>query len=599
MKFILQEDKFILNEKFLLNERFILNEDILLEAQATTKQLIIDLTKLNTLLPELLKYIAFGADDTFLKDVLADDTTTAVIEDIKTGCKKTSDLLNANPSFKETIKKIYEKASSTEKYSDEEIKVLQPLCYGIASDGNSVKDRLKSIKNQKGDFEEQLTTLQERLPKLNAGIEELHKLINPKDDEPEEEDPVEEDPNEDSPEESNESDENKPGDDASKPPVYRLNKTAVELTVGQTFKLEATSDPKTSFSTRFSSMNPVIAKVDLKTGVVKAFKAGSTEIKVTVGGKQELKCKVTVKDEEITTTDGIDWKTKFASAVNKENVIEEFIYTTWSYDQAKKVIQIKTALSHECEQYGFLTAGENANPFIQFISGVYLQSTYNVRPEIYNVIHNLVAERVLTGKDLTSTGSMGHGNLIFCKALYMLDPGAVKLYILKQYSLLNATKKPDTFESNAEMAFNILYKVPAIVKGKEAKKSTDMPLRTMAEIEQLEEKWTGEISDTTEKPKAKVATNAELIKQIDTTGDALNVLVAMAVKFSTSEEITKAVNSCVEAKQRMSKASTIAETQALVAKVERLYKLTAINASQALKLVQSILESDKFKLTKE
>ena len=149
------------------------------------------------------------------------------------------------------------------------------------------------------------------------------------------------------------------------------------------------------------------------------------------------------------------------------------------------------------------------------------------------------------------------------------------------------------------MAFNILYKVSTVVHGKDTRNSTEMQLRTIAEIEQLEEKWIGEVSDTTEEPKNKVATNAELIKQIDTTKDAINVLVAMAIKFSTSDEITKAVRGCTEARQRMSKTSTIAETQTLIAKVERLYKLTAINASQALKLVKSILESDKFNLTKE
>jgi hypothetical protein len=293
-----------------------------------------------------------------------------------------------------------------------------------------------------------------------------------------------------------------------------------------------------------------------------------------------------------------DWKTKYANAQNKETVIEEFIYTTWP-EHAQEVIKIKAALLQECEHYGFLTTGERLNPFITFISTVYLKNEYKVKPESYNVIHNLVASGSLTGKDLASKGEMGHGNLVFCKALYSLELGAMKLYIKKQHSLLKAAKKPDTFESNAEMAFNILYKVPTVAQGKDTRNSTEMQLRSIAEIEQLEEKWIGEVSSTAEEPKNKVAINAELIKQIDTTEEAINVLVAMAIKFSTSDEITKAVNSCTESKQRMSKASTIAETQALVAKVERLYKLTAINASQALKLVKSILESDKFNLTKE
>ena len=590
MKFILQEDKFILNEKFLLNERFVLNEDILLEAQATAKQLVIDLTKLNTLLPELLKYLPTGVNATFVEGSVLEGAALDIINEIKTGCSSVLKLLNKNPSFQETIKKIHEKVLNTEAtYSDDEIKVLQPLCYKIASDGNSVKDRLKSLKNQKGDFGEQLTTLQERLPKLQASIEELYKLINLKDDDHEDERPVDD----------------KPEDE---PITYKLNKTNLELEIGQTFKLEVTSEPKKDIPAdkiKFESTTPAIVKV-AKSGLLKAFKAGSATIKITID-KVELNCAVVVKakkdepkKEPIETTDGIDWKTKFASAVNKETVIEEFIYTTWpEYAQAQEVIKIKAAFLHECEQYGFLTTGERLNPFITFISTVYLKNEYKVKPEIYNVIHNLVASGSLTGKDLASKGEMGHGNLVFCKALYSLEPGAIKLYIKKQHNLLKAAKKPDTFESNAEMAFNILYKVSTIVHGKDSRNSTEMQLRTIAEIEQLEEKWIGEISDTTEEPKNKVATNAELIKQINTTEDAINVLVTMAIKFSTNDEITKAVNSCTEAKQRMNKTYTIAVTQALIAKVERLYKLTAINASQALKLVKSILESDKFNLTKE
>ena len=590
MKFILQEDKFILNEKFLLNERFVLNEDILLEAQATAKQLVIDLTKLNTLLPELLKYLPTGVNAAFVEGSVLEGTTLDIINDIKTGCSNVLELLNKNPSFQETIKKIHEKVLDTEAtYSDEEIKVLQPLCYQIASDGNSVKDRLKSLKNQKGDFGEQLTTLQERLPKLQASIEELYKLINLKDGDPEDERPVDDKPE-------------------NEPITYKLNKTNLELEIGQTFKLEVTSEPKKDISAdkiKFESTTPAIVKV-AKSGLLKAFKAGAATIKVTID-KVELNCAVVVKakkdkpkKEPIKTTDGIDWKTKLASAIDKDTVIEEFIYTTWpEYAQAQEVIKIKAALLQECEHYGFLTTGEKLNPFITFISTVYLKNDYGVKPELYNVIHNLVASNVLAGKDLASKGEMGHGNLVFCKALYKLDAGAIKLYIKKQHNLLKAAKRPDTFESNAEMAFNILYKVATVVQGKDARNATDMQLRSMAEIEQLEARWIGEVSDTAEEPKNKVATNAELIKQIDTTEDAINVLIAIAIKFSTSDEITKAVKGCTEAKQRMSKSFTIAETQALVAKVERLYKLTAINASQALKLVKSILESDKFNLTKE
>jgi hypothetical protein len=122
----------------------------------------------------------------------------------------------------------------------------------------------------------------------------------------------------------------------------------------------------------------------------------------------------------------------------------------------------------------------------------------------------------------------------------------------------------------------------------------------MAEIEQLEEKWTGEVSDTAvEAPKNKVVINADLLNQIDTSENAVKVLVAMGIKFSANDEITKAVESCTEAKRLMTGSTTVAEIQKLVASVERLYKLTNINATQALNLIKSILESDKFTLTKE
>ena len=127
-----------------------------------------------------------------------------------------------------------------------------------------------------------------------------------------------------------------------------------------------------------------------------------------------------------------------------------------------------------------------------------------------------------------------------------------------------------------------------------------MPLRSMAEIEQLEEEWTGGVSDTAvEAPKNKVVINADLLNQIDTAENAVKVLVAMGIKFSANEEITKAVESCTEAKRLMNGSTTVTEIQKLVASVERLYKLTNINATQALNLVKSILESDKFNLTRE
>jgi hypothetical protein len=83
-----------------------------------------------------------------------------------------------------------------------------------------------------------------------------------------------------------------------------------------------------------------------------------------------------------------------------------------------------------------------------------------------------------------------------------------------------------------------------------------------------------------------------------TTDDAIDVLVALAVKFSSNDEIIKAVKSCAEVVSRMAKATTLEDTQKLVAKVERLYKIPNITKTQALALIKSILESDQFSLTK-
>ena len=158
-----------------------------------------------------------------------------------------------------------------------------------------------------------------------------------------------------------------------------------------------------------------------------------------------------------------DWKTKLASAVNKETVIEEFIYATWKRE-ATEVLKIKQALLQSCEAWGFATEGEGQNPFIRFISDVYLK--YQIKPELYDIIHNLVANGYLSRQDLMGNGPMERGNLVFCRALYSLDAGAIKLYIRKQYNLLKAATIPDMFSTNAEMTFNAIYRVQAPVTGK-------------------------------------------------------------------------------------------------------------------------------------
>jgi hypothetical protein len=589
MKFILQEDKFILNEKFLLNERFILTEATAAEiAQKWHVQLTKTFGNTGAVLNKYIEYA--GLPENKNKD------KTRLDEWSKKFKEATEEL---EVALRQPLAEINGDLATTKTHLNSCLEVLKAISKSIEeADTKSPKPENKNTLNNLKKIVDPLTMRAAAMAWTASDVTKLKQIL----------------------------------EGATELTANLLDNSVLEADLNsiQKFKedctkcLELLTEIKTKLPAEFDftklpdkelvtfqkTAKQLLDSALLKDAaainkglVVANFKTYWEQVKVLKNGYTtltELPGLSHLAAEKERTKDGVDWKTKLASAVDKETVIEEFIYTTWpDLAKAQEVIKIKAALLQECEHYGFLTTGEKLNPFITFISTVYLKNDYGVKPELYNIIHNLVASNVLAGKDLAGKGEMGYGNLVFCKALYKLNAGAIKLYIRKQHNLLTAAKRPDTFESNAEMAFNILYKVATIVQGKDAKNATGMQLRSIDEIEQLEAKWIGEVSDTAEEPKNKVATNAELIKQIDTTEDAINVLVAMAIKFSTSDEITKAVKGCTEAKQRMSKSYTIAETQALVAKVERLYKLTAINASQALKLVKSILESDKFNLTKE
>ena len=281
MKFILCEDKFLLNENqgFILEERFILDEDVLLEAQATLKQLVIDLNKLDTMLPSLLEVLPVGTELKILDGTIIEDEKLVIEEKIKTACAELQDLLSGKKNFKELIDKIRTKAGlpEGETFSEEEVKVLQPLCYSIASDGISVKDRLKGIKSHKGELAEQVATLQERAPRLKTNIEELYKLFETNT--PEE--PPEEDPEE--PEE---------------PIKYSLDPEKLELKVGETskIKLMAAPKPESPVKATFTSTDDKIVTIT-ETGDVTAIAAGEAQIKVTVAD-QTLECAVVVTATE-------------------------------------------------------------------------------------------------------------------------------------------------------------------------------------------------------------------------------------------------------------------------------------------------------------
>ena len=283
MKFILCEDKFPLNEnqRFILEERFILDEEVLLEAQATLKQLVIDLNKLDTLLPSLLEVLPVGMELKILDGTIIEDEKLAIEEKIKTACTEIQDLLSGKKNFKELIDKIRAKAGQPEEetFSEEEVKILQPLCYSIASVGISVKDRLKGIKSHKGELAEQVATLQERTPQLKTKIEELYKLFET--DTPEE--PHKEDPEE-----------------PKEPIKYSLDPEKLELKVGETskVKLMAAPKPESPVKASFVSTDDKVLTVT-DTGDVTAVAVGEAQIKVTVED-QTLECSVviTAKEEE-------------------------------------------------------------------------------------------------------------------------------------------------------------------------------------------------------------------------------------------------------------------------------------------------------------
>lgn len=664
MKFILQEDKFILTEgtKFLLEERFTLNEGLLFEAGATLANLKTAIKALSSLFPKVLKATEAGLSISILGGVPVRGTKEQVEKQIKDGCQTTQDLLSKKRNFKELLTKMAEKTKEqgeTKGYSKEDLISIEPLCNRIEEDMNGVISKFSNLARGNGAPADQFNSLYEVLPRLNANIEKLYGLVDKPVDEKQ---PykykltkeeltlkigetydlnslVEVTPRKDivptfefaatiaTIDDKNVLTAETAGSGELKIKVddqeftcrvtiteatqYSLKPEKFELHPGDTLLLDIQANPKqdTPIKATFVSEDTKIATVDTE-GKITAVAEGTTIIKATVAD-QTLTCDLTVTAEEnageeidTQTTADIDWKTKLASAVNKEAVIEEFIYTTWP-EKAEEVIKIKAALLQECTSYGFLLTGPAANPFLDFISSVYLDAAYTIRPLTYNVLHNLVANDVLKLEDLTGNGEMQGGNLIFCKALYKLEDGAIKMYIHKQAELLKAALMNKSgvpkFASKGERAFAILYQIDTKKlesKGGKIDSSADMTLRSMPALEDLEYKWTGAVSSTAV-AKTKAVTASEVLKQIKNTGDAVKVLVALAIKFSSNNSVNDLVRSCIEAQTLLSKNTTPDELQKLVASVEKTYKIHEITASKALQVINSILESERFDLTRK
>lgn len=460
MKFLLNEEKFILNEssKFILEERFSLEEEILLEAQATLKQLVIDLNKLNTLLPELLAVLPTGLNLSILDGTPLEGEKLDIEEQIKTGCATVQDLLKDKKNFKDLIDKIRAKAILPEgSFTEDEVKILQPLCYNIASDGASVKDRLKGIKSHKGELAEQVATLQERLPKLKNSLEELYKFF-------------EEDSSEESPEETEETPE-------ETGPKFSLKKEQIRLSPGKTFDLKilATPKPKETVKATFSSEAPTVATVS-ETGTITAVAGGITKIKVVVG-TQTLTCKVIVTDSR-----DADWEEMYKQCTECANrreaynafwngglpkegeanpkelpiaptdkIAAGYFNGEWGKN-AERIKSLGTPFIDSLKEIGWSYI---LNPFVDLLKHLCKADTILINDASFSQLRTLYGSKV-TEADLRGKGKLQELNLVRNPLFYKYSGSEITDYLTWQHALVTSGNIPE--ENRLEVVYaNIAY----------------------------------------------------------------------------------------------------------------------------------------------
>ena len=585
MKFILQEDKFILTEtpRFHLDERFILVEATAAElAQKWSIQLVKTFDNTEAVLKKYIEYANISVKKAANKDRL------------ETWAKKFKD---ATEEFEVTLRQpIAELNSDIVTAKTQLTSCIEVFKDVIATVGETAENKaaLDSLKKLIEPFDTlntvpswtaaNVTALKQALEKAT----ELSKTLFDTSDL-----------------DADLAEVNDFKTDCTKC-LKLLTKLKAKLTTDFDFTKVSADDLAVFQTTARQLLDSVQLKdaATLNKGLIIAnFKVYWKQVKLLKNGYAtlvELPSLNTKIETDSTSPGGKDWKAKLAGAVNKDTIIQEFIYTVWP-EKAKEVLKIKNTLLLECEAYGFETGGSTQNPFITFISEVYLKYSSLVTPAKYNVIHNAVVDRYLTDEDIAGNGKMGKGNLIFCKTFYSLDTNVLKLYLKKQFNLLNATTKDPRFKTNAEMAFNALYDLPEITLGDAATNAVSLKLRPMNDVESLEAQWTGQVSDTAgdTDTRKKIASNSELIKQIDTTENAAKVIAALAIKFSSNDKVITAARACKEARALMAKTTTLTEIQKLMASVENRYKIDSINATQAVDLIKSILDSDQFSLTME
>lgn len=310
-----------------------------------------------------------------------------------------------------------------------------------------------------------------------------------------------------------------------------------------------------------------------------------------------------------------DWAAKYNAAVNKDAVWEEYLNTVWEND-FDKIIKIQEAFRQECVSYGF----DDTNPFFAFIKDIYLKNDRDINVASYNAVHNAVANKIISAKDLTGSGQLGLYNIIFCKDLYSNAPQNIKAYLQKQANLI---KKgiPKNFNSNLEFIYNTMYQTTTLIRlDKLINDSTDknrtlndLKLNSFSTINSLEQKWTGEsstIDDDTERTeedssKLNKQTNAELdqnndnlIKQISSLKEAAQILVVLNLKFASNQKLKSMVNQYKETSTLMAKSTTSTELQALISAIENKFNFKNISEERAVAAANKIVTSNKFKFTK-
>ena len=287
-----------------------------------------------------------------------------------------------------------------------------------------------------------------------------------------------------------------------------------------------------------------------------------------------------------------DWAAKYNAAVNKDAVWEEYLNTVWEND-FDKIIKIQEAFRQECISYGF----DDTNPFFTVIRDIYLKNN-DINVASYNAIHNAVAKNTISIKDLLGRGKLGLYNIIFCRDLYSKAPDNIKAYLQKQANLI-LKGTPKNFSSNLEFTYNTMYQTSELVRADKLTNKdrtlNDLKLNSFATINNLEQKWTGEVSIINDKT---TVDNDALLKQINSLEEAAQILVVLNLKFASNQKLKNIVNQYKEPSTLMAKSTTSVELQALISTIETKFNFKNITEEQAVTAANKIITSNKFKLTK-